>query len=186
MLVIELLEHISLELLVLPDRLQDLLTLLVRSGLDEIGDLSRMKPRQATRSEPQPRGRHVRDERLDLGPRHELGVLVLVAAEAPRQKTPDPSTKARVDPRNPPRPRLAHQLDLARPDQTCRRDVDHAAPQQIAAQQHLARPTLELRRDSASSSRSAPPPAPAARSGPPGTNSSRPPIRAFKPVTGGS
>ena len=46
MLVIELLEHVGLELLVVPNRLQDLLALLVRSGLDQIGDLRRVQPGQ--------------------------------------------------------------------------------------------------------------------------------------------
>ena len=47
MLVVELLEHVGLELLVLADRLEDLLALLVRGGLDEIGDLRRVQPAQA-------------------------------------------------------------------------------------------------------------------------------------------
>ena len=121
MLVVELLEHVSLELLVLADSLEDLLTLIMRSGLDEIGDLRRMKPRQATGTQPQTRRRHVRDERLDLRPRDELGVLVLVDAKAPREKAPDPGAEGRVDPRDAPRARLAYQLDLARFDQARRR-----------------------------------------------------------------
>ena len=66
MLVVELLEHVGLELLVVTDRLEDLLALLVRSGLDEISDLRRMKPHQPTRTQPQPRGRHMPHERLGL------------------------------------------------------------------------------------------------------------------------
>ena len=81
MLVVEFLEHIRLELLIVPDGLQDFLSLVVRRGLHEIGDLRRMQPRDATRAEPEPRCRDVPDEQLGLGPRYELGVLVLVAAE---------------------------------------------------------------------------------------------------------
>ena len=42
MLVVELLEHVGLELLVLTHGRQDLLALAVRGGLHEVGDLCRV------------------------------------------------------------------------------------------------------------------------------------------------
>ena len=42
MLIVELLEHVGLEFLVVPHRLQDLLPLVVRGRLDQVGDLRRM------------------------------------------------------------------------------------------------------------------------------------------------
>ena len=101
MLVVELLEHIRLELLVLAHRLEDLLALLVRGGLDQVRDLGGVKPAQPRR-ELQPRRRHVADERLEVRPRDELTVLAVVAAEAPRQQPPEPRPEARVDPRDAP------------------------------------------------------------------------------------
>ena len=186
MLVVELLEHVGLELLVVPDRLQDLLALIVRGGLDEIGDLRRMKPREATRSEPQPRGRDVPDERLDLRPRHELGVLMLVAAKAPRQQPPDPGADARD--RSPPRARSRRRslsstsraltsravltLIMLRPSTSARSSTSPGRRSNCARFSFV----VEVRAacGSSRSIRSA------------GTNSSRPPIRAFNPVTGGS
>ena len=72
MLVVELLEDVGLELLVLPDGLEDLLALLVAGRLDEVGDLRRVKRRDPPVGQPQPRRRHVTDERLELGPGDEL------------------------------------------------------------------------------------------------------------------
>ena len=66
MLVVELLEDVRLELLVLADRLDDLLALLVARGLDEVGDLRRVQVRDAPVREAQPRRRDVADERLEL------------------------------------------------------------------------------------------------------------------------
>ena len=77
-LVVELLEHVGLELLVVPDRLEDLLALLVRGRLDKVGDLGRMQSREPARGELQPGGRYMADERLHLGPGDELAVLVVV------------------------------------------------------------------------------------------------------------
>ena len=53
-LVVELLEHIGLELAVVAaDRLHDLLTLTMRRRLDQVGDLRRMKPGAASGAHPQ-------------------------------------------------------------------------------------------------------------------------------------
>ena len=84
MLVVELLEDVGLELLVLADGLEDLLALLVARGLDEVGDLRRMQLRDAPVREPQARGRHVSDERLELGPGDERLVTVLARRAARR------------------------------------------------------------------------------------------------------
>ena len=86
------------------------------------------------------------DERLDLRPGHELGVLMLVAAIAPRQQTSDPGADARDDPRYAPGAGVLDQLHLARFDQPRGADVDHAATEDIGSQQHLAGSALELRK----------------------------------------
>ena len=85
------------------------------------------------------------NKRLGLRPRDELGMLGLMAAESPRQKTPHRRTDRRIDPRDPPHIPVMHQLDLARGDQSRGADVDQAVTQDIASQQHLSRATLKLR-----------------------------------------
>ncbi len=112
-LVVELLEDVGLELLVVPERLEDLLPLLVRGRLDEIGDLRGVKLCEPTVREAQSRGGDVSDERLELRPRNEALVLAFVLAEAPREQAAQPRAKARVDADNAPDAVLASELDLA-------------------------------------------------------------------------
>ena len=52
---IELLEDVGLELAVGADRADDLLALVVRGGLDQVGDLRRVELRQLAEAHPQPR-----------------------------------------------------------------------------------------------------------------------------------
>ena len=145
-LVVELLEHVRLELLVLPDRLEDLLPLLVRCGLDQVGDLGRVQPDQPARRHLQARGGHVPDERLDVPPGHELAMLGVVAAEPTWQQPPEPRANARVDAGHAPRAVVvADQVNLVRGDQAGGVDVDQAAIEHVGAEQHLAGAPLELR-----------------------------------------
>ena len=86
------------------------------------------------------------DERLDVLPGDELGVLGVVAAEAARQQATQPRAEARVDAGHAPRAVVvADQLDVARGDQAGGVDVDHAAIEHVGAEQHLAGAALELR-----------------------------------------
>ena len=145
MLVVELLEDVGLELLVLADRLEDLLALLVARRLDEVGDLRGMQVRDAPVREPQARGRHVADERLELGPRDELPrARRRRSRSAPREQAPEARAEARVDPGDAPRAVLVDQLDLAGAHQPRGVDVDQAVAEHVGAQQHLAGAALEL------------------------------------------
>ena len=146
MLVVELLEHVGLELLVLPDRLEDLLALLVRGGLDQVGDLRRVEPHDPPRRQLQPRGRDVADERLEVTPIDELPVVGVVAAEPAREEPPETGAEARVDPGDAPTAVVvADQLDLSRLDETGGLDIDDAAIEDVRAEQHLARAAFEWR-----------------------------------------
>ena len=145
MLVVELLEHVGLELLVLPNRLEDLLALLVRRGLDQIRDLGRVQPYEPAGRHLQARAGHVPDERLDVAPGNKLLVLGVVATVAAREKAPQARTNARVDSGHPPGAVvLVHQVDLAGPDQPGCVHVDQAVVENVAAQQNLAGAPLEL------------------------------------------
>jgi hypothetical protein len=142
-LLVELLEDVGLELLVLGDRLHDLLALVMGGRLHQVCDLGGVQPREAAMGESQPRGGHVADERLELGPLHQLDVLGLAASQATRKQAPHASAEARVDAGDSPDAVIAHELDLARHDQPRRYHVDHAVPEHVRAQQHLSRPALE-------------------------------------------
>ena len=65
---VQLLEHIGLELRVTVHRGDDLLALVVRRGLDEVGDLRGMQAAEAAQRHEQPRRRNVTHERLDRRP----------------------------------------------------------------------------------------------------------------------
>ena len=146
MLVVELLENIRLELLVVANRGQDLLALLVGGGLDEVGDLRRMQARESARAKLQPRGGYVRKERLDLMPRHDLFLVSRVAAEAAREEAPEAWSEARNYARHTPHAVvLTHKLHLMRSDQSRCGHVDHPPVQEVTSQQHLTGAALELR-----------------------------------------
>ena len=67
-----------------------------------------------------------------------------MAAKATRQQAQDPGSDGRDDPGHAPGTAVVDQLHLARGDQPCGADVDHAATEHICAQEHLAGPPLEL------------------------------------------
>ena len=186
-LVVELLEHVGLELLVLADGLEDLLALLVRGGLDEVGDLGGVQPGQAPGAERSRERRDVPDERLDLGPRARTPRArrrgrESAAATAGASARP----QARVDPGHAPRAVLVHQLDLARRTSRAVLTLIRLRSEHVGAQQHLARPALELGEVELGRGRARLVGTRAARCGRRARTSRRPPIRAFSPITGGS
>ena len=72
-MVVELLEHVGLELaVVLADGLDDLLALAPGRSLHEVGDLGRMQLGELGVGDPQAHRRDVTHERLDAGPVEEL------------------------------------------------------------------------------------------------------------------
>ena len=86
--VLELLEDVGLELGVGGDRGDDLLALVVRRRLDEVGDLRGVELRELRVRHPQPDGRDVPGERLDRGPVEEAARLD-PPGERARQHAPD-------------------------------------------------------------------------------------------------
>ena len=139
---IELFEHIRFELAVLADRLDDLFSFLVRSRFDEVGDLCRSEPGELAVRDPHPRGRDVRDERLDALPVDDLAQPDPPGEKA-WQRASDRSPRRGVDTDHVPRPVDLGELDLVRPDEASTDDIDDVAPGEVALEQQLARTTLE-------------------------------------------
>ena len=94
---VELLEDIRLQLAVLADGLDDLLALVVRRRLDEVGDLGRVQVGELAEREAQPRRRHMADERLEVGPVQER-TLAVARAQRARQPAAQLGRAARIDP----------------------------------------------------------------------------------------
>ena len=184
-LVVELLEHVGLELLVLADGLEDLLALLVAGCLDEVGDLGRVKLRDAPVREPQARGRHVTDEGLELGPRHErlVGASWLRARRGSRRRKRAPrlgsmpatrqAPSSKTSSTSPARTRRAV-LTLIRlwPSTSARSSTSPGRRSNWARLSFVVEVCA--------------PPASRRSMRLAGTNRSRPPIAARRPITGGS
>ena len=131
MLVVELLEHVGLELLVLADRLEDLLALLVRGRLDQVGDLRRMQAGEAARGEFRREvGTWPTNGSMSLQG-DELVVLGVVSARNGAAGSAQARAEARIDAGHPPGAVLADELDLAGGDQRGRLDVDQAAVEDV-------------------------------------------------------
>jgi hypothetical protein len=96
-----------------PTACKDLLALVVAGRLDEVGDLCRVELRDPPVCEAQARGRHVADERLELGPRDEPGWDRLRARSDRGSRRRTAGAEARVDPGHAPGAVLLDQLDLA-------------------------------------------------------------------------
>ena len=138
-LVVELLEHVSLELaVVIAYGLDDLLALVPRGRLHEIGDLGRMQLGELRVGHAQAHGGHVSDERLDARPIEELAGGD-VRAEPLRQQAPQTPAGTGVDADHAPGARDERELDLVGAHQARALDVDQLAVEQIALQQHLLR-----------------------------------------------
>ena len=144
MVVVELLEHVGLELaVVVADGLDDLLALAPRGGLDEIGDLRRVQLGELRVGHAQAHGRHVPDERLDASPVEELAGRD-VRAEPLRQQPPQAAARAGVDADDAPGAGDERELDLVGAHQPRALDVDQLAVEQVALQQHLVGAALEV------------------------------------------
>src|ERR1700722_19381676 len=97
MVVVELLEHVGLELdVVLADSLDDLLALPPRGSLHQIGDLGRMQLCELGMGYTQSHGRHMSDERLDARPVQEVAGGDAVS-ERLGQQSPESSAWTGVD-----------------------------------------------------------------------------------------
>ncbi len=95
--VVELLEHVRLELaVVVADGLDDLLALAPRRRLDEVGDLRRVQLGELRVGDAQAHRRHMSDERLDARPVEELAGGD-VRAEPLRQEAPQAAAGTGVD-----------------------------------------------------------------------------------------
>ena len=129
---VELLEHVGLELAVLADGLDDLLALVVRRRLDEVGDLGGVEPGQLAVGDAQARRGDVGDEGLDARPVHDLA-----GGDATPQRTGrEPAqghTGARVDPHDLPAPVDAGELDLVGPDEPGPLEVDQVPGSEVAS-----------------------------------------------------
>src|SRR5579884_1051084 len=131
MLVVELLEHLRLEVPLPLDRVQDLLALVMRRRLHQVRQLRRMKPGQAPRAEAQARPRDVAHERLEPRPWHEPPGPAGSGAPAAGHDASQAGAEARVDPGHPPRALFEGELDLPGADQSRGVDVDEAAAKDI-------------------------------------------------------
>ena len=115
--IVELLEHVGLELpVVLADGLDDLLALAPGGGLDQVGDLGRVKLGQLGVGDPQAHRRDVPHEWLDLRPVQEVARGDALSQWFWQQAT-QASTWPRVHTDHTPRARNVGQLDLVRPHQ---------------------------------------------------------------------
>ena len=74
------------------------------------------------------------DERLDVVPGNQLGMLGVVSVQAPREQAVEPDAEGRVDARDPPRAVVARDLDVARGDERRVADVDQAVVENVGAQ----------------------------------------------------
>ena len=183
MLGVELLEHVGLELAIGGNRIDDLLALLVRGRLDEVGDLGGMELREPPEPHLEPGGRDVADERLDARPVEER--LHTGAFSHGRRKLPaQVGAEARIDPDHAPPALDPSEHEVVGAHEFGAHDVDHPPLEQVLTEQHLALAALERPRSTFSPT-SCTPPGPSAATRSAGTNTSRPPIRALSPVSGG-
>ena len=149
-LVVELLEHVGLELaVVVADGLDDLFALVPRGRLDEVGDLGGVELGELRVRDAQAHRRHVPDERLDAGPVEELAGRD-VRAERLRQQAAQPAAGAGVDADHAPGAGDERELDLVGAHEPRALDVDQLPVEQVALEQHLLgaaleRPQVELR-----------------------------------------
>ena len=139
---VELLEHVRLELVVLADRLDDLLALLVGGGLDQVGDLGRAELARAS-------GRGCAAWRSGRGRRR-----ARCSPSRPWDPARSPARAGRGSRRSSGRldgstattsQRAVHlgQLDLVGLDDPAAHEVDGVAGQQVAGEEQLARAALE-------------------------------------------
>ena len=134
-MLVQLLEDIRLELAVLSHRLDQLLALVMRSGLHQVGDLRGVQVGQLAVGEAQTRGGDMTDERLQVGP-VEKRPIDHHALEGTRQQTSQLRAARVIDTDHSPPAIDALELDLVRGDEARRigLDVDQLASEHILAQ----------------------------------------------------
>ena len=141
--VLELLEDVGLELGIGRDRGEDLLALVMRRRLDEVGDLRGVELRELRVRHPKPHGGDVPRERLDRGPVEEAARLD-PPGERARQHAPDEAPHADVDADHAVPALEPRELDLVRAHEPGTVDVDQLPVEDVLLQQHLLRPPLEV------------------------------------------
>jgi len=94
---VELLEDVRLELAIVGDRLDQLLSLVMGCGLHEIGDLGRVEVGELAVGEAQTRGRDMAHERLHVRPIQE-GPIADQPPHGPRQSSPELGARGVVEP----------------------------------------------------------------------------------------
>ncbi len=134
---VQLLEHVRLELGVGVHHVEDLLALLARGVLEQVGDLRRLEPADPTEPGPGPHAGRVADQRFEG-----LPVLARVAARA-ADETEEAGRSAGVEARHHPALVGLLELDVPGPDQFGVGDVDEPVAQNVLAKQHLALAALE-------------------------------------------
>src|SRR5271154_6945611 len=143
-LVVELLEHVGLELaIIVADRLDDLLALASRCRLHEIGDLGGVELGQLGVRHSQAHRRDVPHERLHAGPVDESSERD-VGARRLGQQAAKAAARARVDAHHAPGSGEQRELDLVRAHQSRALDVDQLPVEQVAFEEHLLWTALEV------------------------------------------
>ena len=143
MLFVELLENVGRQLHVLLDRVEDLLTLLVRSTLHEVCDLRGMQAAQQLQRHEQLGRRDVGHERLHVSPVQQR-VAAQVGPGPPRDQTAQHRLRAAVDTQQPPLAFHLGEHQVMRPHEPAARDLDQMPAQHVGRQQHLSAPALEV------------------------------------------
>src|SRR5579883_622018 len=139
---IELLEDVRLELAVLSDGFDDLFALLVRGGLDEVGDLRRVQTGELAVGDAQPRRGDVGHERLDAAPVDD-GPRPPRPPQPAREEPPEDPASRWVDAHDLPPAVDLGQLDLVGPDEPSAAEVDEVAGHEVPGEQQLPGTALE-------------------------------------------
>ena len=139
---VELLEDVGGQGGVALDGLDDLLALLVRGALDDVGDLRRVQAAEPLQGHQELGGRHLADERLDVLP-IEDDVAAKVGPGAARQQAAQHGLRAAVDAREVPAVGARRQDEVVRLHDPALDHVDEVSPEHVGREQHLAWTALE-------------------------------------------
>ena len=137
MFVFELLEEIRLELRVGAHRFDDLLSLSMRRGFDQIRQLCGVEAGELRVRHPEPHGRDVPREWLDRGPVEEFAGRDALR-EGVREEPADEAAEADVDADDAVPPVEPDKLDLVGADEAGAVDVDQLAVEHVFTEQHFA------------------------------------------------
>ncbi|HVC81487.1 MAG TPA: hypothetical protein VNL35_13410 [Chloroflexota bacterium] len=142
---IELLEHIRLQFRVVAYSRDDLLPLVMRSRLDEIGELRGMQSLESVERQTELRRWNVPHERLDARPVNH-GRRVEGAAGGAIQYSLHYGAGPNVDPRHPPSFADGAEGDVGCMDEPTSLDLDDLMIEDVSSEEHLAFPPLESQR----------------------------------------